>query len=164
MMSVLKYGVVIDADKDKVWEVLADFGAVSNWAPTITESATVGAANQGVGAVRTCKHVKMGKLQETIVSWTESEAYSYDVTFGLPFPMKTLRNHWSVREQGASTEVKLHQEFSTKLGPLGSLMESMMLKRLMRKEMRLALAGLKYHIETGSIATTDVDLPLASVT
>ncbi len=54
-------------------------------------------------------------------------------------------------------------EFSTKLGPLGSLMELMMMKRMMRKEMDLALAGLKYHIETGSLASTDVDLPLASV-
>ena len=162
-MSELTRSVVIDAPKDKVWEVLADFGAVSKWAPTITDSATVGDANQGVGAVRTCEHEKMGTLQETIVSWTEGEAYSYDVTAGLPFPMKTLRNHWSVREQGASTEVTLHQEFSTKLGPLGSLMESMMLKRMMRKEMQLALAGLKYHIETGSIATTDIELPLANV-
>ena len=42
-------------------------------------------------------------------------------------------------------------------------MELMMMKRMMRKEMGLALAGLKFHIETGSVATTDVDLPLANV-
>lgn len=162
-MSSLTRSVAIDAGKDNVWEVLADFGAVSKWAPTITDSATVGDVTQGVGAVRTCEHEKMGTLQETIVSWTEGEEYSYDVTAGLPFPMKALRNQWNVREQGAGTAVTLHQEFSTKLGPLGWLMESMMLKRMMRQEMRLALAGLKYHIETGFIASTDVDLPLASV-
>jgi hypothetical protein len=42
-------------------------------------------------------------------------------------------------------------------------MESMILKRMMRKEMGLALAGLKYHTETGLLATTEVDLPLESV-
>ena len=162
-MSSLTSGVVIDAARDKVWEVLADFGTVSRWAPTITDSAIVGDADQGIGAVRTCEHVKMGTREERIVSWSEGEAYSYDVTAGLPFPMQALRNRWSVRERGASTEVTLHQEFSTKLGPLGLLVESMMIKRMMRKEMRLALAGLKYHIETGSIASTDVDLPLANV-
>ncbi len=162
-MSSLTRSVVIDAAQDKVWEVLADFGAVSRWAPTITDSAIVGDANEGVGAVRTCTHVKMGALEETIVSWTEGEAYSYDVTAGLPFPMKALRNHWSMGERGARTEVTLHMEFSTKVGPLGSLMELMMMKRMMRKEMDLALAGLKYHIETGSLASTDVDLPLAYV-
>ncbi len=73
-MSSLIRSVVIDAAKDKVWEVLADFGAVSKWAPTITDSAIVGDANTGVGAVRTCEHVKMGTLEETIVSWTEDEA------------------------------------------------------------------------------------------
>ena len=162
-MSSLTSGVVIDAARDKVWAVLADFGTVSRWAPTITDSAIVGDVKEGVGAVRTCEHVKMGTLEETILSWSEGEAYSYDVTAGLPFPMQALRNRWSVHERGASTEVTLHQEFSTKLGPLGLLVESMMLKRMMRKEMRLALAGLKYHIETGSIATTDVDLQLANV-
>ena len=162
-MSSLTRSVVIDAARDQVWEVLADFGTVSRWAPTITDSAIVGDASHGVGAVRTCTHVKMGTLEETIVSWTEGEAYSYDVTAGLPFPMKALRNHWSLGERGANTEVTLHQEFSTKLGPLGSLMELMMRKRMMRKEMGLALAGLKFHIETGSVATTDVDLPLANV-
>lgn len=116
--------------------------------------------------MRTCEHLKMGTLEETIVSWTEGEAYAYDVTAGLPFPMKTLRNHWSVDEQESRTKVTLHQEFSTKLGPLGPLgplMESMVLKRLMRKEMEISLAGLRYHIETGSLATTEVDLPLTSV-
>ncbi len=162
-MSSLTRSVVIDASKDKVWEVLGDFGAVSRWAPTITDSAIVGDAKEGVGAVRTCEHEKMGTLEETIVSWTEGEAYSYDVTAGLPFPMKALRNHWSLSERGARAEVTLQQEFNTKLGPLGSLMELMMMKRMMRKEMDLALAGLKYHIETGSLASTDVDLPLASV-
>ena len=162
-MSSLRGSVVIQAGKDKVWEVLADFAGVANWAQTITESAIVGDANQGVGAVRTCEHVKMGTLEETIVSWTEGEAYSYDVTAGLPFPMKALRNHWSVRNRGALTEVTLLQDFSTKVGPVGSLMEVMMIKRMMRKEMGLALAGLKYHIETGEIATTDIDLPLANV-
>ena len=162
-MSSLTQSVEIDAAKDKVWEVLADFGTVSRWAPTITDSAIVGDASEGVGAVRTCDHVKMGTIEETIVSWTEGEAYAYDVTAGLPFPMKALRNHWSVHEQGSRTKVILHQEFSTKLGPLGSLIESMMLKRMMRKEMGLALAGLKYHTETGLLATTEVDLPLESV-
>ncbi len=162
-MSSLTQSVEIDAAKDEVWEVLADLGTVSRWAPTITESAMIGDASEGVGAVRTCEHVKMGTLEETVVSWSEGEAYAYDVTAGLPFPMKALRNNWSVDEQGSRTKVTLHQEFSTKLGPLGSLMESMMLKRMMRKEMRLALAGLEYHIETGSIATTDIDLPLANV-
>ncbi len=39
----------------------------------------------------------------------------------------------------------------------------LMLKRMMRKEMSLALAGLKYHAETGALASTDIDLPVDSV-
>lgn len=148
-MSTLEMQVRIAAPVEEVWAVLADFGGVAQWAPTITDSAIVGGANGGVGAVRICTHVKMGTLEETIVSWTDGETYSYDVTAGLPFPMKALRNDWSVVEREASTTVILHQEFSTKLGPLGSLMELMIMKRMMRKEIGLALAGLKQYVETG---------------
>ena len=148
-MSTLEKKVRVAASVEEVWSVLADFGAVASWAPTITDSGTIGDANAGVGARRTCTHVKMGALEETIVPWTEGEAYSYDVTAGLPFPMKALRNHWSGGEREGSTEVTLLQEFSTKLGPLGSLVELMIMKRMMRREMRLALAGLKQYVETG---------------
>ena len=90
-MSSLTSSIAIDAAKDKVWEVLADFGSVSQHQPNITDSAIVSDADTGVGAVRTCEHMKMGTLVNTIVAWTEGEAYSYDVTAGMPFPMKALR-------------------------------------------------------------------------
>ena len=68
--------IAINAPKEKVWEVLADFGAVSNWAPTILESRSTTEANGGVGAERTCKHQKMGDIEERIVAlggWSQSE-------------------------------------------------------------------------------------------
>ena len=61
--------VRIDASVEKVWAVLADFGGVSKWAPTITESRSLTEANGGVGARRTCTHVKMVVIEEVIVEW-----------------------------------------------------------------------------------------------
>ena len=37
-MPQLTRQVKINAPKEKTWDILADWGAVSNWAPTITES------------------------------------------------------------------------------------------------------------------------------
>ena len=163
-MPLLTGRVQIDASAEKTWEVLADFGGVSNWAPTITESRSLTEANGGVGARRTCTHVKMGQLEEEIVEWEEGRRYSYDVTRGLPMPMKSLNNDWSVEADGDGAVVTLHQNFQTKFGPLGSLMESLVLRRMMEKEIAVSLAGLKYHTETGEISTLEVELPTDAVT
>ncbi len=163
-MSQLTRRVRIDAPAEKAWAVLADFGGVSKWAPTITESRSLTEANGGVGARRTCTHVKLGQLEEVIVEWEEGRRYSYDVTRGLPMPMKSLNNDWSVESDGDGAVVTLRQNFQTKFGPLGSLMESLMIRRMMGKEMTLALAGLKYHTETGEVSTLDVALPTDAVT
>ncbi len=163
-MSLLTRRVRIDASAEKAWEVLADFGGVSKWAPTITESRSLTEANGGVGARRTCTHVKMGQLEEVIVEWEEGRRYSYDVTRGLPMPMKSLNNDWSVESDGDGAVVTLRQNFETKFGPLGWLIESLVLRRMMEKEITVSLAGLKYHTETGEISTLDIALPTDAVT
>ena len=79
-------------------------------------------------------------------------------------PMKSLHNDWSVESDGDGAVVTLRQNFQTKFGPLGSLMESLVLRRMMEKEITVTLAGLKYHTETGAIPTLDVTLPTDAVT
>ena len=149
--------IAIDASKEQVWEVLADFGGVSNWAPTILESHSTTEANGGVGAERTCKHVKMGKIEERIVAWDDSRSLSYDVTRGLPFPLKSLNNTWSVDAAGDNAIVSLTMDFRMGLGPLGVL-PALVARLPMRKEMKVSLAGLKQYVETGEVVTASKDL------
>ena len=162
-MPLLTRRVRIDASAEKTWAVLADFGGVSKWAPTITESRSLTEENGGVGARRLCTHVKMGELEEEIVEWEEGRRYSYDVS-GLPMPMKSLNMDWSVEADGDGAVVTVRQNFQTKFGLLGSLMESLVLRRMMEKEIAVSLAGLKYHTETGEISTLEVELPTDAVT
>ena len=136
----------ITASKEQVWDILADFGAVSNWAPNVSESHTTTEAIRGVGAVRVCDHEKMGHLEERIVAWDEGSSLSYDVTKGLPFPMKSLNNVWSVSDAGDGAVVTLTMDFRMGLGPLGAL-PALIARPLMRKEMGVNLAGLKQYTE-----------------
>ena len=155
-----------NASKEKVWEILADWGAVSNWAPTISESHSTTEATRGVGAERACEHEKMGHIEERIVAWDEGSSLSYEVTKGLPFPMKSLNNTWSVSDAGDGAVVTLTMDFRMGMGPLGAL-PALMARPMMRKEMRLSLAGLKQYTETGEVVATpkNVTAPaLAAVT
>ena len=158
--------VRIDASKEKVWEILADWGAVSNWAPTILESHSTTEATGGVGAERACEHEKMGHIEERVGAWHEGSSLSYDVIKGLPFPMKSLNNTWSVSADGDGAVVTLTMDFRMGMGPLGAL-PALMARPMMRNEMGLSLAGLKQYTETGEVVATpnDVTVPaLAAVT
>ena len=161
-MPVLVRQVAIDASKEKVWEVLADFSSVANWAPTISESRSTTEANGGVDAERSCEHEKMGTIYERIVAWEEGRSLSYDVIEGLPFPMKSLNNIWEVSTLGDGALVTLTMDFGMKLGPLGFL-PALMARRPMRKEMQLSLAGLKQFVETGEVVTTTEQLAPTSI-
>ena len=156
-MSTLTKQIEIDATSERVWKVLADFSNVANWAPTITESRSTTEANGGVGAERTCNHEKMGTLEERIVAWEEGRSLSYDVIKGLPFPMKSLNNTWSVDAAGDNAIVSLVMEFRMGMGPLGTL-PALMARQPMGKEMQVSLAGLKQYVETGEVVTTTKDL------
>ena len=161
-MSKLIREIEIDAPAERVWDVLADFSNVANWAPTITESRSTTEASRGVGAERTCNHEKMGTLVERIVAWEDGRSLSYDVIKGLPFPMDSLNNTWSVNAAGDATIVSLVMEFRMGLGPFGGLPAFMAL-RPMRKEMQVSLAGLKQYVETGEVVTATKDLAPASI-
>ena len=152
-MPTLIRQVAIDAPKEKVWEVLADFSGVANWAPTIKESTSTTEANGGVNAERSCDHEKMGTIHERIVAWDEGNSLSYDVIKGLPFPMKSLNNIWAVSSLGEGALVTLTMEFQMKMGLLG-FMPALMARVPMRKEMKVSLAGLKQYVETGEVVVT----------
>ena len=154
--------IAINAPKEKVWEILADFGAVSNWAPSISESHSTTDPTVGVGAERTCKHEKLGDIEDRIVSCEDGHSLSYDVIKGLPFPMKSLNNTWSVSAAGDNAIVSLVMEFRMGPGPLGAL-PALMARLPMRKEMRVSLAGLKQYVETSEVVTTTKDLTPTSV-
>lgn len=157
-MTQISKQIRIDAPKDKVWDILADYGAVSNWAPTISESQSTTEATRGVGAERGCEHEKMGHIEERIVAWDEGSSLSYDVIKGLPFPMKSLNNVWSVSDARDGAVVTLTMTFRMGFGPLGAL-PALMARPLMRKEMGITLAGLKHHVETGQLVDSDTELP-----
>ena len=154
--------VRINAPKEKVWEILADFGGVANWAPTITSAHLLADVNGGIGATRSCDHISGAAIEEVITEWEEGEYYSYEMTTSLG-PIKTLLNTWAVRAEGNDTVITLSMDFKMRFGPLGLLMIPMA-KMMMGKEMKLALAGLKHHVETSQVIERDhPGLPVTAV-
>ena len=141
-MSKLTTQVKINAPVDKVRGILADFGAIGKWAPPVSKSYSTTEARQGVGAGRHCD-TSFGALNEQIVEWEEGHSFTIDGKTVLP--MKYARNGFSVSPPGDGTVVTAFIDFQMKFGPVGALLDKLVLRRQFRKVMALGLGGLKYH-------------------
>ena len=53
-MSTFSTSVNIIAPKQKVWEVLVDFGSIYKWNPGVSQSYSTSPETEGEGAMRHC--------------------------------------------------------------------------------------------------------------
>lgn len=145
-MRELTERIEIRAPGSAVWETLADFGNVSDWAPHMKTSKLIGDVKSGVGTRRGMRHALGFRFEEAVTKWTEGEGYSFHV-FRAPFPMTDVRESWLTgRENGCST-VTTTVNYSMKMGALGIILDWLMIRFIVRHEMRTGLHGLKQHLE-----------------
>jgi len=64
----------INATKEKVWEVLADFGGIYRWNPGVRHSYSTSESSHGLLATRHCDLLEGDDyLDEQILEWREGE-------------------------------------------------------------------------------------------
>ncbi|NCF62719.1 MAG: hypothetical protein GWP58_07695 [Gammaproteobacteria bacterium] len=148
-MRVLSEQVDINAPAQAVWEVLADFGGVADWAPYMRKSHLIGDLQSGIGTRRGMRHAWGFRFEESVTEWNEGDGYSFDV-FRAPFPMKDVKESWIAgRDNGLST-VSTRVTYEMHLGPVGRILDWMMVRFIVQREMRAGLRGLKQYLETGA--------------
>lgn len=146
-MTIVKRTIHVDVPPEQVWAVLADFGGVSRWSPSVDHSVSTTELAAGVGAERACQVPGMGGITEIATEWEEGSRLAVDVQ-GAPF-LKTMHAAMSVRADGTGTIAEAEADFSAKFGPLGALMAALMMKRKLGQTLAQTLVGLKHYAETG---------------
>ena len=126
------------------WAVLADFGALSTWAPNVDHSVVLHAADEAVGQVR---RVQTGRttLLERVVTWDEPRVLAYTIE-GLPKVVRHVRNQWTLEPTGAGAEVRLTTDVDCGPRPPQQLVARLVARRLARESDRL-LDGLAVALE-----------------
>jgi len=156
-MTQITSSIRINAPKDRVWAVLADLGGIQRYNPMVKKSFYNTSEKHGVGAGRVCELLPMGQLEETAVKWSEGQSYTLEVRplKGMP-PMKDVQATLSVSEDGDATVVDLDMSYSLKFGPLGALMDALMVRPQFSKAAPNIIKGLKHFVETGEEVTPQV--------
>lgn len=137
----------IAASPRQVWDVLADFGALSSWAGNVDHSCLLEHGTGGV-AVGTTRRVQVGRdtLVERITEFSPSEILAYDIE-GLPRRLRRVSNRWRLAPAaGGGTDVTLTSTVDIAANPVAGLAERAIC-RFLSKQSDAMLAGLAARME-----------------
>ncbi|MBL1421765.1 MAG: SRPBCC family protein [Alphaproteobacteria bacterium] len=150
-MTIFSVEKTINAPKDKVWKLLADFENIDFFNDAINKSYLIDKSeNGGLGATRHCD-LSDGKnyLKERVLKWDEGEGMTIDI-YATSMPLKSNIVRFEIEEFGDKTKARMIFDYEMKFGLLGKLMSKLGLTAFMRKQTNLVLDGLASKAEAAA--------------
>ncbi|MEW6683382.1 MAG: SRPBCC family protein [Nitrospirota bacterium] len=147
-MTILENSIRIDASPEQVWSVLASLDALDRYDPGVTKSEIVTSSREGPGAARRCDLAPGGWFTERVVDWIPSRALSFEL-FECTLPVRRLRHSYTLAPDSSGTIVHQRMEYELKFGPVGKLMDALMVRKKWNAGIQGFFSGLKHYVETG---------------
>lgn len=143
-MSNIKLEFKSPASPEFVWALLSDFAHIDFFNPNLLSSHLMpGSPPRGIGTVRQC-NLKDGKnyIRERVTAWDEGKSYAIDIYEGT-MPVKDAYTTLGLEpSMGGGSRLYMDFHYTPKFGPLGFVMDKVMLNRMMRGMLIKLLEGL----------------------
>lgn len=146
-MNKTEFKEVVNASKEKVWEVLFNqYGDIHVHNPTMKSSNYMHNATKGeLNCVRHCKFTDKLNLDEKITKVNENDSFTVVVTkHNLPFVKEMSATYELASIGDEMTEIRMTSLNSFSPGFMKYLMKGQMSKSIVKH-----LFGMKYYLETG---------------
>ncbi len=152
LMTTFTTATVIAAPRSEVWATLADIGSIADWNPGLTGSHLTSEMPTGQDATRHCDLPGGRYLKESVAEYEPERVLTMRIDeSNLPL-LRDVLIRFDVADEGAQTRVTVSPRYSVGLGPLGKLLDAVMIKRTYLKGMQSLLHGLKRHVEARAAA------------
>lgn len=145
-MTTIHHEVLADCPPDRVWALLADLEAVKRYNPGVRGAAIEGPQRTGVGARRSCDLVPKGRVVERVTHWEEGRAVGLELDEH-DWPVAYMRWVTRVDPHEGGARITQSLEYQVKFGPLGWLLDRMMMKRKLTATLDVVFASLARHAE-----------------
>ncbi len=148
-MTQVKVHHEVGFSADKVWGLMSDYQNVHRFHPAVEKVSQTTSHEKGMGAGRVCHFYDGGSIKETVMQWEEGRFFELDLTEG-QMPFKTAKVSLEVRSKGSNrSEVEIAMTYETKFGPLGALMDKMMIRKKLGGMLKQVIIGMEYYLTTG---------------
>ena len=145
-MTTIHHEVQANCPPERVWALLSDLEAVQRYNPTVRAAMVQGARRTGVGAERACELVPKGRVVERVTHWEEGRAVGLEVAES-DWPIHFMRWVTRVAPAGNSTRITQSLEYKVKFGPVGWLLDNLVMKRKLTATLDEVFASLVKHAE-----------------
>ena len=159
-MTVLENSIRIDATPERVWSVLASLDALAKYDPGVSKTEIVSATKGGPGAARRCDLAPGGWFKERVTDWRPNEAISFEL-YECTLPLRRLRHSYTLVREGGGTVVRQRMEYELKFGPLGKLLDAVMVRRKWSEGIKGFFSGLKRYVEADQRSAVEAEGPRA---
>jgi hypothetical protein len=145
-MTIIQHEIFAARPPEHVWAVLADLEAVQHYNPGVRHAAIEGSQRSGVGARRSCDLLPAGRVVERVTHWEDGSVLGLKVVES-DWPIHSMR--WITRIEAHERETRITQslEYRVKFGPLGWLLDRVVMKRKLAKTLDEVFASLVRHVE-----------------
>lgn len=155
-MSEVTVSQTIHSPLQAAWATFAeDFGGIYKFNPRVKHSPLTSSITSGLGAGRRCEFHDNSTLNEKIVGWESEKEVRIQMT-GASMPLKDIEaivRFQAIDDNSCALDFTI--SYTPKFGPLGWVMDRVIVRMMMRKIIKEMLDGLDRHLTTGEI----VDLP-----
>lgn len=149
-VSVISRSRTIKAKPRAVWDVLADFGALSSWVEDVDHSCIL-EHGRDLAPLGTSRRVQIGRtvVVERITDFGAPVTLAYDIE-GLPKRLGRVANRWTVRPAAEATMVTITSTVEIGTRRLAAAIPERVICRLMTRQSDTMLAGLAHRLESGN--------------
>ena len=148
-MSNVRVSKRVKVPAGRVWEVLSDYGNIYKFHPKVKASSILTGNDRGLGAKRRCEFHDKSSVVEEITEWEEGKGFSL-VLSEISMPLKRAEASMRVAPLGSdASTVTISMDYDVKYGPMGRLMDLMMMRGMMRKMFSQLIEGLEEYALSG---------------
>lgn len=151
-MTQLRHKVFIAAPPEVVWSALADMTSVRHYNPLVERVFLLAGPLSGPGAARRCEGPQ-GAFVERVGAWERGRSITIDLVES-GWPVRGMRWTTSVRADDAGTLMTQTTEYKPKFGPLGALLDRVVLRRKLAAGIEDVFRRFKAYAEAQSLPTT----------
>lgn len=148
-MAQFSETIVVEAAQAEVWRLLADIGSIGVWNPGVISSYQLGEEPVTLGSRRYCDLGGRDYLAESVAEFEPERRITMRIDqTNLPFSEAVIR--FTLEPLAERTRVTVAPDYSLKFGPIGMLIDLVLVRRAYRNGMRALLRGLKRHVESAT--------------
>ena len=148
-MTTIHHQIRANCPPARVWELLGDLEAVPRYNPTVRAAQVLGKQRAGVGAMRACELKPKGRVVERVTHWEDGRAIGLEVAES-DWPIHFMRWVTRVEPEGSGTRITQRLDYAVKFGPLGWLLDRLVMKRKLTATLDEVFANLVKHAEEKS--------------